>query len=75
VTEVTLRVICDWKTLPDDIFNGEVWWHISKVLHIVEMTWNFFVVNKRTWIDCMKEWQVSGILSGKWCGHLAWRER
>jgi inosine/xanthosine triphosphate pyrophosphatase family protein len=26
-------------------------------------------------IACMKEYQVSGTLSGEWCGHLAWREQ
>ena len=30
-----------------------------KVLHIVDMTWTFFVINKGTWIDYMKWLQVS----------------
>ena len=33
-----------------------------------------FVINKKAWIDCMEELQVSGTLSGELCGHLAWRK-
>ena len=36
---------------------------------------DIFLFNKGTWIDCMKELQVSGTLSGEWCGHLAWRKK
>ena len=36
---------------------------------------DIFVINKEIWIDCMKRLQVSGTLSGEWCGHLAWREK
>ena len=43
-------------------------------MHIVDMTWTFFVINKGTWIDYMKWLQVSGTLSEEWCGHLAWGE-
>ena len=32
---------------------------------------DIFLFNKGTWIDCMKELQVSETLSEKWCGHLA----
>ena len=35
---------------------------------------DIFLVNKGRWIDCIKGLQVSGTLSGEWCGHLAWRE-
>ena len=45
-----------------------------KVLHIVEMTWIFFVINKGTCIDYMEGLQVSGTYSEEWCEHLAWRE-
>ena len=36
-----------------------------KAWHIVEMIWIFFIINRKTWIDCMKELQVSETISVK----------
>jgi hypothetical protein len=39
------------------------------------MTSTIFIINKgMAWIACMKEFQVSGTLSGEWFGHIAWRD-
>ena len=48
---------------------------IKSIAHSRDYIDIFFVINRKTWIDCMKELKVSGILSGEWCGHLTWKEK
>ena len=43
-------------------------------MHIIDITWISFVINKGTWINYMKGLQVSGTFSEEYCGHLAQRE-
>ena len=47
---------------------------IKSIAHSRDDT-DIFVINRKIWIDCMKELQVSETLSEKWCGHLAWRKK